>query len=322
MVRRLNFSVSLYNVRMVPLSRPALITCAFVCACSVSAQSWTTESAATGWDLNAGTPVTNVNSQTFSSVAEYAAALYVLESDALADVHNQAAPTSRAHAYTRLDQSDPTNGTLRQLSESRAIYFGSVTHPVSSGSSVDIRYGIQVENTTGTALNLVFSNHIRGVLVQDYEGFANISERTEIEGFATFVGSAGARANATYVSSGGWENAVFSQTYQDPYLGSIPGFRLNSLQVYGTRPFAAGESDTINVHHIFNVDSGLLPTGFQNGIGVADFTGTADLTIRAYDSLGNDRTSEINITIVPEPATMIGLGIGVAMVARRRRNSR
>ncbi|HRK21170.1 MAG TPA: PEP-CTERM sorting domain-containing protein [Fimbriimonadaceae bacterium] len=287
-------------------------------------QSWHSLSRADGWDQSVGGRASNIDHKTYSNESEYAAANNVIETEAKTDGRPFEAMFSGSRGYTRLDQSDPSNAILRQLAESRVIYFenGDPYH-VSGESYLDIDYGLQIENLSGIPLNIVFGNHIRGVLFQWEEGYATIQEDTLIEGFEEFHALATVNDVGVAEGGGGWENALFSQTYLDPYLGSLPGFRLNSFQFYGSRSFAPGETDTIRVHHRFQVVTGVRAQNLQVGVGVADFSGTADLTIRAYDDQGNDLTSQIRLgytaAAVPEPMTVAALGLGLVALARRRR---
>lgn len=289
-------------------------------------QNWSTVSEATGWDNNTNAPVTVTDSRSYGSVAGYTAAGRILQSDAAATTHSQTPTFSRARAYTILDQSDPANGTLRQLTESRAIYFSSVTHPVSSRTLMTTNYDLNIVNRSGWDVQVVLSNHIRGRMAAAYEGVVEMREATKlsIDGFveADFAGSARV-VNGSGTSDGGWAGAMSGDTYQDPYLGQIQAHRLNSFQVYTSVNMPALDAVTIKVEHEFELKSSLQAIGFQNGIAVGDFTGTADLRIRAFDNQGIDRTSEMEFTlVVPEPTSAFGIAFGLAALLGRRNRTR
>lgn len=309
--------------RAVTACRTFTVTSLVILSCSIaSAQSWSSMSSATGWDIATSSPTTIQSEQHFSSPGAYAAAGNILATNALADVRPFSAPTSRAHASSILDQSDPANATLRQLSESRVIYwpFNEAPHPVYSSTSVVAFYGLQIENQSGVPLNIVFGNHLQGVMFQWQGGSVKLSEVTIIEGLPTFAANVDVDRFGNVTALGGWQNAVFAQPYQDPYLGTLPGHRLNSFQFYGSRSLGSGETDTIEVKHIFEMSTKIAQVLDWNGVAVSDFTGTADMTIRAYDSNGVDRTSQIAITyVVPEPASIAALVAGIGFLARRRR---
>lgn len=231
--------------------------------------------------------------------------------------HPNDPPFTNSTSRLIFDQSDPTNATMRLFARAGRGYDAHDAATMTATSSISIAFDLAVENLSNQNLNIVIGNRLHGVFANLEGSEVSISEETNIGWFGFNRGQVVKTDYDDPVESGMFLGTTDFGLIDDSYFSIVEGYDFNSFYFYGSRLFTPGEKATTTVEHLFDVRASLFSS---SGLAIVDMMNTGDFVVRAYDDFGNDRTGDIRVGIVPEPATIATLGLGLAAIARRRRS--
>jgi len=262
--------------------------------------------------------VVHEDKRTFATTADWANAGYHAETDATAEKDDWDPPQSEYHATTWLDQGIATDAQLHANGVMRQPYRGRFNNGVAANSIFDMNYTLLVENLSGQEIRLVFGNSLHGTFgVRDQAGVF-ITQTLDVSGFSSLYGSVQENING-YGEFDAFTGFIHNADLVDSLYGQFTGHEIGMFQIIGQKSFAAGSSESFDVHHFLGMFAG-MPGGNSGGLAVYDFSSTGHMLVNAYDpSTGADLTDQIRVSInvVPEPATLLVLG-GLAALVRRR----
>ncbi|MBX7131418.1 MAG: PEP-CTERM sorting domain-containing protein [Fimbriimonadaceae bacterium] len=270
-------------------------------------------------------PQIDIHGTQFATLADWAAANYYGESSARADGDAWDPPHTESFTTNSFLQDQAQDAVLRTRGLARQPYRGRYHNEVRVTSQIQLNYQLEVENLSGTDLDIVFGNTIHGVFGVQDEGYFVFQQRVDIPGIIS-GGEGRVQADTILgaIATGFFTNTLTPTTIQDPVYGNFSNnaFEMNSYQFYGHQIFAPHASATFDTHQNFEFIGDLGST--HSGLAVYDFSNTAHLTVKAYDPVtGADRSSEIRVrlTTVPEPTTLFAFGVPLLYLARRRRRA-
>lgn len=269
-------------------------------------------------------PQIDIHSTQHATLADWAAANYYAESSARADGDSWDPPFTEVATSNSFLQNQAHDAVFRARGLARQPYRGRYNNEVKAISQIQLDYQLEVENLSGSELNIVFGNTIHGVFgVRDLGSFV-FQERVTIPGIVT-GGEGRVAANAFGLQATGYfTNAVTGTTLQDVLYGQFSdgAYQLNSYQFYGSQQFAPHSFAVFDCNHTFEFFADLGQT--DSGLAMFDFSNTGHLTVNAIDPItGADRSSEIRVrlTSVPEPSISLALGLPAMLALRRRKRN-
>lgn len=294
--------------------------------------------AASGWSLGAAAqnihlyakasgnlPETNeVDNQYIDT--QWAAAGYKTSAHVSASSHPWDPPSSASYSDSLFDQSSADGAILRTAGMVRQPYRGSGANVVRQEIIFDLRYALKIENLSGQALNIVMGNDLHGTIACADAATLSMSQSS------VFIGpSGGGLADGSVdldasgaTTKGVWNNTLTPTMVTDVVYGQVPGFTLNSYQFLGQEHVAAGASIDIDIEFYWSLVSSVAGSA-PGGLGYFDFGNTGHLTTKAFDpASGEDRSSEIRVTVVATPVPGSGAVVvvmGVGALRRKRRGA-
>lgn len=286
------------------------------CAMAQLGPKWQMTSQVEGYD-----PGSVTDRVSYTSVADWAAHGFQDSTRAESLGHPFEPPNSMSRATASFDQSLAGNAVFRASSLLRLGYRVNESVPWSATSRSIFEYDLQIDNLSGSDLDIYFGNEIHGVMATlgQSENVA-ASERMTLFGLGQFNSSAEINPDGSISESGKWLGSMSRTTISDPFFGQRDAWQMNSFHFYGHRRFGAHSSFVQQVHHELDFVSLFSDPNNGSGLAMNDFGSTSYLQVRAFDPVtGQERTSDISVTIVPEPTSFVILASLSALALRRRR---
>lgn len=198
------------------------------------------------------------------------------------------------------------------------------TNTWQANSTTNLVYGLEVTSNSNTDLDIVFGNQLHGVLAKVDWGRVSVRETMNLSDFGQFNSSVDLSSAGQITESGKWIGSTHQQDITDQFFGTVhDAYQMNSFHFYGTRRYAAHEVHVMDVSHqmYFQADFDLGTAG--SGLALADFSNTGHMFVKAFDPVtGADRSDEIMVNVVPEPASLLVFGGFAVLAAHRRRAPR
>lgn len=267
-----------------------------------------------------------------ASLADWTSAGFVATTHAHADRDAFDSPSDGADATAVFDQANPTDAVLRSKVVARRFYGGRYQNIVWAQSIFSLNYGLQIENLTGSPVDVNFAGEMHGLFATPVRDFAHVQAEEKVH--LTGLTKTGSDRGSLFVdydgakSDGLWSSFVHPAKVHDDIYGTIDGFELNSFEYYGSRLVAGGATVFSDVDYDLMLTADL---DIGNGLALVDFTNTGHLIVTATDPFtGANRDSDIRVTLVPivpsgsvpEPIGLIPLLLGALALTRRHHANR